>query len=126
MEEVKSRGIKQEIKKFFWVVMLRLFNRAVKNIKDPELQSDLQLMIGKPITDFQKVLTDNNPNDLDQIKEVWQKHKQETFYNSIEALESGVRLVVKDEAIQETIIDLLDAYQEEIKPEEDIMTVNFS
>jgi hypothetical protein len=82
--------------KIFWAVLVSAIPEILKNKPLTTTQQE-GLDLGKKIgDDVAKALTDSNPDDTAQLKEVFDEHKQEIAEVSLDMIEETVQAKVQD------------------------------
>ena len=104
-----SRKVSGLRKKGF-AIIISLLVTLIKRIKDDELREMMTLQFVEPLQTFGKVLTDDNSNDVKQIKAEWKHINGDFNKSSLINLQKLIEIVVKDEDFKEIITDALDDY----------------
>lgn len=100
------------IKRIAFGIIASLMKAFVDRIKDPELKGILAVQFEEPISAFHQVLTDNDPNDVDQIKQVWREISGDFKNTSLDNLDELIKIVIDDEETEETLLLILENYRD--------------
>ena len=118
-----AQGKKKVKKVKFWRKALffaagTILEKSIDKVKDVKLKVSLKAYFIEPIKLFKEVLTDKDPNDAEQVGEVWEQVKGLTKLGTIEVLKEAIDQKVKDDFIKESIVLLLNEYQNSLAIEE--------
>jgi hemerythrin superfamily protein len=102
----------KRIKRIAFGIMVSLLKGFINAVPDAELERALKVQFEQPLTRFGQVLTDNDPNDVEQIKKVWKEINGDFQDASIENIKRLIEVKVGNEEVREILTDILTDYQE--------------
>lgn len=102
----------KRIKRIAFGIMVSLLKGFINAVPDAELERALKVQFEQPLERFGQVLTDNDPNDVAQIKEAWAEINGDFENASIENIKRLIELKVSNGDVREILTDILTDYQE--------------
>lgn len=101
------------LKKAGFSIAATFVKRIITKVSDVELRELLIDQIQKPLGRLQKILSDDDPLDADQIKAALRAFKEEDVKDaSIDTIKKLVKIVIDNEDIESIILDTLDTYED--------------
>lgn len=83
----------------------KITNQPLKNFVESQLD---------PLKDVAKVLTDSNPNDLEQLNRVWLENREQFVKDATQVLREIVEANVEDEDKRNLLLDIIEVLENEL------------
>lgn len=103
-------------RKLMFIALITSLKTVIDGVEDEEMKTELDQYFGDPLGKLKTILTDDNRNDWQQIKDNWKDIKPPAA-KSIDGLIVGTKQLVKDPSFQDAIVRFFESYKEEIKEE---------
>lgn len=102
----------KKVKRILFGILVSLLKGFIEALPDNELKGALHIQFQRPLEEFGKVLTDNDPNDIDQIKQKWKEINGDFEDASLENIKTLIGAKIKNEEVKEILISILEDYQD--------------
>lgn len=86
--------------------------------------SDYVAGVYRQLKSIADLVTDNNPDDKEQLAELWEREKKNILGGTIDAAQGVISIEVSNPAIREQLLDALEALEQSLKGEGNFRIIN--
>lgn len=101
----RNAGINLAFKLINMFLISKITNEPLKKFTEAQIE---------PLKDVADVLTDKNPNDADQLDEVWDEHKEQFVKDSTQVIREIIIMSVDDEEKEGVLLEIVDLLESEL------------